>query len=125
MTLQEVLDMIDQLKPSMMQRSTKIRYISELEGKIHQEILMKHVHSAEDEIVPVYNDDTDGSTELLVPAPYDWVYVYYVLSQIDMFNQEEDKANNDRARFENAWGEFDDYYTRTHMPLTAFPYFKL
>ena len=125
MTLQEVLDFIDQLKPNMMQRSAKIRFISEIEGKIHEEILMKHVHSAEDEILPVYDNNTDGSTELLVPRPYDMVYVYYVLTKIDQQNQEEDKENNDRIRFETAWGDFDDYYTRTHMPLTVFPYFKL
>ena len=125
MTLQGVLDTVDQLKPNMMQRSIKIRFISELEGRIHQEILMKHVHSAEDEILPVYDDNTDDTTELLVPAPYDMVYVYYLMSKIDMMNQEEDKENNNRVRFENAWIEFDDYYTRTHMPLTVFPYFKL
>lgn len=125
MTLQEVLDLTDQLKPNMMPRSVKIRYISELEGKIHEEIMMKHVHSAEDEELPVYDDNTDASTELLANAPYDMVYVYYLMTKIDMMNQEEDKENNDRIRFEAAWGDFDDYYTRTHMPLTVFPYFKL
>ena len=125
MTLQEVLDLADQLKPNMMQRSVKVRFINEIEGKVHQEILMKHVHSAEDEILPEYDDTTDGSEQLLVQAPYHMLYVYWLMAQIDHMNMEMDKYNNDRALFEAAWGDFDDYWTRTHMPLTVFPYFKL
>ena len=117
MTLQEALDMADQLKPNMMLESIKIRFISEIEGKIHKEILMKHEHDDEDETCPTYDSDTSRDTELLVPAPYDMVYVYWLLAQIDHMNMEMDKYNNDRALFENAYREFNDYWTREHMPL--------
>ena len=126
MTLQEALDLADELKPNMMLTATKIRFISEVEGKVHKEILMKHVHDAEAETCPVYDSDTDADeTELLVPAPYDMLYVYYLMSKIDMMNQEEDKEYNNRVRFENAWREFGDYWTREHMPITKATYFVL
>ena len=118
MTIQAALDMADQLKPNMMLESIKIRFISEIEGKIHKEILMKHEHDDEDETCPTYDSDTSRDTELLVPAPYDMVYVYWLLAQIDHMNMEMDKYNNDRALFENAYREFNDYWTREHMPVT-------
>ena len=126
MTLQEALDLTDQLKPNMMLLATKIRFISEIEGKVHAEIIMKHEHEPEDETCPTYDTTTSrSSTELLVPAPYDMLYVYYLMSKIDMLNQEEDKEYNDRVRFENAWLEFADYWTREHMPITGSPYYTL
>lgn len=42
MTIQKVLDMVDELKPNMMQRETKINYLSILDGMIFHEIVMKH-----------------------------------------------------------------------------------
>lgn len=126
MTLQEALNLADELKPNMMQEATKIRFISEIEGKVHKEILMKHVHDEADEECPVYDSETDAdNTELLVTAPYDMLYVYYLMSKIDMMNQEEDKEYNNRVRFENAWREFSDYWTREHMPITSAPYYVL
>ena len=122
MTIQDALDMADELKPNMMQESTKIRFLSEIEGKIYHEIIMKHEH--EDDIdMPEYDSDTDTDTELLAPAPYDMVYVYWLISRIDHMNQEMDKYNNDRILFENAWGELSDYWTREHMPLQPASYY--
>ncbi len=124
MTIAEAINMTDELKANMMVSSTKIRYISELEGKIYKEILAKHAGNPAEEC-PTYDSETDQSTELLVPAPYDMVYVYWLYSQIDIMNQEMDKYNNDRALFENAWTEFGDYWRREHMPITTAPRFVI
>lgn len=124
MTIQEAMSLTDELKANMMVPSTKIRYLSELEGKIYREIFKKHDGLPAEEC-PEYDSETDGATELLVPAPYDMVYVYYLMSQVDLMNQEMDKYNNDRALFENAWTEFGDYWRREHMPITAYPHFVI
>lgn len=121
MTIQEALDMANELKPNMMIESTKIRFLSEIEGKIFNEIIMKHEHENMD--MPEYDSETDRTTEMLAPAPYDMLYVYWLISRIDHMNQEMDKYNNDRALFENAWGELSDYWTREHMPLQPASYY--
>lgn len=124
MTLQEALNEIDEKKPNMMSTARKIRYISDVEGKLHKEILMKHEHDEEDETCPTYDTNTNANTtELLVPNEYADLYIYYVLIKIDEDNQEEDKENNDRLRFEKAWREFGDYWTREHMPLQPAQYY--
>lgn len=117
MTIQQAMDKADAMKPNMMLLSVKIGFLSEIEGKIHEEIIMTHEHTAEEETCPVYDENTDTSTEMLVPAPYDMVYVYWLMAQIDHLNQEMDKYNNDRGLFEDAWGNFADYWNRKKMPI--------
>jgi len=117
MTIQEALDMADQLKPNMMARPLKIRFLNELEGMIHEEILMKHEHTTAEEERPEYDTETDPETVLLVPAPYDMLYVFWLVSRIDYQNMEMDKYNNDRALFENAYRQAADWWNRTKMPI--------
>ena len=117
MTIQQAMDRADAMKPNMMLETVKIGFLSEIEGKIHEEIIMTHEHTAEEETLPVYDENTDRSTEMLVPAPYDMVYVYWLMAQIDHLNQEMDKYNNDRGLFEDAWGNFADYWNRKKMPI--------
>ena len=124
MNLQKALDLTDEMRPNMMERNTKILFLTEIEQLIYEEILMKHEHEEEIE-KPEYDSDTDPGTELLVPDPYSMVYVYWLMSKIDMQNLEFDKYNNDRMLFENQYDTFSDYWTRGHMPLTAMPQFRL
>lgn len=122
-TIQDVLDKVDELQPNIMTAAAKISFISEIEGKIHGEILMMHEHTEEEETCPEYDENTSTSTELLVQSPYHMVYVYFVLSKIDEQNREWDAYNNHRALFDHAWDEFGDYWRRGHMPITRYPHF--
>ena len=125
MKIQEALDMADQLKPNAMTRDMKIRYLEILDGMIFHEIVMKHEHEEGIEC-PKYDVDTDPGTELLIPDPYaEDMYIHWLLSKIDLQNQEMEKYNNDRVIFENAYETMSDWYTRNHMQLTAMRYFRL
>ena len=117
MTIQQALDQADSLKPNMMDRNMKIVFLQEIEQKIYREILLKHEHAEEQEVLPEYDADSDAATVLLVPDPYSVVYVYWLLTKIDLQNLEMDKYNNDRALFENAYGEMSDWWNRTYMPV--------
>lgn len=119
MKIQDVLSRTDEMKDNMMLEATKISFINELEGMVHAQIIMKHEHTPEQEVCPEYNDDTDRDTELLVPTRFGMMYVYYLMSKIDMMNQEEDKEYNNRIRFENLWDDYSDEYRRNHMPIGA------
>ena len=119
MTIQGALDMLDSMRPNMMERSVKISFLNNIEHLIHDEMVMRHEHTAAQETAPEYDDDTDGGTELLIPSPYDMLYVYWLMCQIDHVNMEYDKYNNDRTPFETAYDTAGDWYTRTHMPLQA------
>ena len=125
MNLQKALDLTDEMRPNMMERNTKILFLTEIEQILFREILMKHEHDEDEEELPQYDADTDPGTELLAPDPYSMLYVYWLMTKIDSQNLEFDKYNNDRSMFENAYANFSDYWTREHMPLTAMPQFRL
>ena len=125
MTIQTALDLADQMKPNMMKRETKLVFLTEIEQVIHEEVIMKHVHTQEQETKPKYDGDTDPGTELLIPDPYSKLYYYYIMKSIDEQNLEWDKYNAHNAIYENKYEEMSDWYTRTHMPLTDMPHFRL
>jgi hypothetical protein len=117
MTLQQVLDHVDEMKPNSMSDKLKIAWLNEIEGLLHQEIILKHEHTAEEAIAPHYDRDSDPGTVLLVPTVYAELYTYWIMSKIDLQNMEIDKYNNDRALFNASYETFSDYWTRTHMPI--------
>jgi hypothetical protein len=117
MNIQEALDFADGLKPNMMPAQMKIAFLQEIDQLIYKEILLKHEHTEEQEVLPEYDTDTDRGTELLVPDPYSMLYPYWLMSKIDLQNLEMDKYNNDRALFENAYNTMQDWWTRTYMPI--------
>ena len=125
MTIQGALDYADQLKPNMMSRQMKIAFLTEIEQLFHQEVVMKHEHTEEQETMPAYDVDTEPGTELVVPDPYSMMYVYWLMAKIDLQNLEEDKWDRDTQRFEQAYGTAGDWWTREHMPIQKNPYFRL
>ena len=118
MTIQQALDQADQMKPNMMARELKIWFLQEIDQQIYKEILLKHAHEAEQEVMPAYDEDSDPGTVLLAPEPYSKVYKYWLMTKIDEQNLEWDKYNNDRAMYENAYNELHDWWNRTYMPIS-------
>ena len=125
MTLQEALDITDEMKPNMMKRDLKIKYLTEIEQLIWAEILMKHEHAEDQETKPEYTEESLPGTVLIVPDPYSMVYVYWLMSKIDIQNQEDARYNIDRAHFENEYDTMSDWWTRNHMPLQYTREFRL
>lgn len=117
MTIQEALDIVDEMKPNMMSRKLKIKYLTEIEQLIHAEILMKHEHAEEQNTKPEYTEDSDPGTVLIVPDPYSMLYVHWLMSKIDEINQEDLRYNVDRAKFEQEYMTMSDWWNRTYMPI--------
>ena len=129
MKLQQAIDRVDEMRPNMQSRALKLDWLSELDGLIWKEIIIRHFMTADEIlryaqnddgtfIVPAYDEDTDEGTELLVPFPYDNLYLYWLMAKIDEQTLEQDKYNSDRAMFNASYESFSDYWTRNHMPRT-------
>ncbi len=117
MTIQEAINRLDSLKPNQYTQPEKIMWLSALDGRIKQEILDTH-EGAQVEFVG-YTEETPLSTQLLVTAPHESLYEYWLESQIDYANREFGSYNNSMAMFNSAYNGYWRYYNRTHKPKGA------
>ena len=117
MKIIEAINGIDSLKHNTYTESDKVQWLSRLDNMVKKHIIDTH-ERVEDVIFYGYDESTDTSTELLVPAPYDEVYLRWMEAQIDYHNGEYKKYNNAIIMFNKAFEEYQAYYNRNHMPLS-------
>lgn len=115
MTLIEAINRADKLKPNTYSQQDKVRWLSTLDGTVKSEIIDTH-EGGEDVAFTGYDEETLLTTELLIPAPYDEVYIHYLEMQIDYANGEYGKYNNSAAAYNMAFSAYEKYYNREHMP---------
>ena len=123
MTIMDALYRIDELKPNSYSQPEKIKWLSSLDGVIKSEIIDTH-EGGEGIVFSGYTEEADLSTVLLVPAPYDDIYVKWLEAQIDYTNGELNKYNNSSVAYNDAYDLYQRHYNRTHMPKgTKFKFF--
>ena len=115
MTIIEAINRIDAIKPNSYSQPEKVMWLSTLNGIIKSEIIDTH-EGAEAVDFDGYNANTPLTTEMLVPAPYDEIYLFWLESKIDYWNGELGKYNNSVLMYNNAYSAFEKFYNRTHMP---------
>lgn len=119
MTIEQAIAKIDTLKPNTYTEMDKLEWLNELDGRIKAEIVDTH-EDADEVSYFGYNEDTDlEMTTLIVPSPYDDIYIKWLESKIDYANAEYAKYNNTSTAFNNAYQAFERYYNRQHMPKTT------
>lgn len=114
MTIIEAINKLDDLKHNTYTQSNKVEWLSRLDAMVKKFIL--DTHEGEEVTFNGYDDSTDTSTELLVPAPFDEVYLLWMEAQIDYHNGEYEKYNNSIDMFNTSYNSYQNYYNRTHMP---------
>lgn len=115
MTIMDSLYRINEVKPNGYSQSEKIRWLSTLDGIIKSEIIDTH-EGGEGIAFNGYDENTEITTKLIVPAPYDDIYLRWLEAQIDYTNGEYGKYNNSITAYNDAYNLFARYYNRTHMP---------
>ena len=123
MKLIEAIQKTKDLKPSTYDQAHMVEWLSRLDSMV-----MRHVIGAHDGGEGItfngYNAETDLETELLVPAPFDEVYLRWLEAQMDYSSGEYDKYNNAILMYQTSYDGYVNHYRRTHMPKsTAIKYF--
>lgn len=123
MTILEAINRVDSTKPNSYTQLEKVDWLSTLDGVIKTNIIDTH-EGGEDVVFEGYNADTSLDTELLVPAPYDDIYIRWLEARVDYANGEVKKYNNSLTAYNDAYDLYANYYNRKHMPKgSKFRYF--
>ena len=128
MTLIQAVNEADNLKPNMYELPEKIKWLSRLDRRVFEEILLAHELSDEEKepfMVEIdgkrifsfcaYNEN-DQEKELIVKEPYDEIYVHWLSAQIDWNNREYAGFNATNSVFEATYSAFRNAFNQTHMP---------
>ena len=131
MKISDILAKVDEIKPNSFDDNTKIAWLSELDGKVFNTVIMTHEHDlVEVEIVddeteevtvelvePTFTAYTSEDCDLILPDTYADVYRHWLYAMMDYSNGESDRYQNSMIMFNAKYQEFVDWYNSNHMPI--------
>ncbi len=127
MKLTELINKVDTLRANQIPDDVKRGWLSDIELMLIDETILTHELPqwvAENETYqkyaeksirgPIFDENTD--VELIVPAPYDDLYYWWLVSKIDLIEGNTERYENDFRLYNNACLTYKDWYNRTYMP---------
>ena len=116
MTIEQAIKLADEQRPTALMGPTKIRWLTELEGRIINELL-KNRKEYSHLTFQGYAEDLPVTTELIIPDPYSDIYVYWLFMKTDYTNNETDRFNNDAVMYNTAYLAYVNHIMRTTTPV--------
>lgn len=90
-----------------------LQWLSSHDGQAWEAVCSRYEGAASK---PDYDDNTDPeATELLIPAPWDDIYIDYLVMRIDLAHQDIDRYNNGAALYASKRADWANWYNRTHV----------
>ena len=118
MTVNEAIARCDEMMGDSCGREVKLRWLSDVESMVYQEIIRTHEGAYEWAAWKPFGAD-DGERELFAQDPYGELYVFYLMMRSNLLLQDMNQYNNAAALFESSYTSYADWYNRTHMPLSV------
>ena len=115
MTINEVIAQVDRTRDNLVPNDAKIRWLARTDQMIFDQI-MKGREGVEDKKPPEYGED-DGEVTLLVPPPYDELYIYKLEAEIYYEQREIKKYASSMALYNQTLAEFRNRYAQEHRAL--------
>ena len=115
MTIIEAISLADTLKPNDFNQLDKVRWLSNLDGLIKRSIIDTH-EGSEDIQFSEYNESTPLDTVLLVPAPFEDIYIKWLEAQIAYHNNDYARYIISSTAYNTIYHEYTKHYKEHHMP---------
>ena len=126
MTIAQVIDHVDRLKPNPFSTSQKIEWISQLDRTVWEEVIKTHDRPPAFASVETFDgySEEDLDEEPLIGQPYgDDCYYYWLQAMIDKTNGEIERYNQNITMFGTVYNQFTGMYNKRYMPLQPAPRF--
>lgn len=111
MKIYKVIEQIKNTKPSQYTDEQLVDWLSALDGQVWADLMKRY--GAPAPVLP-YRPEVLGR-ELLIPFPYDGIYMVYLAAQIDYHNAEFERYNNGMMLYNAQLQAFYNAYTREHV----------
>lgn len=121
MTIMEAIGRLDALRHNTFRQEEKIQWLSQADTLVHRHVISTHEGGCD---FQPYDAQTPLEQTLLVPEPYDELYLHYLEAQMAYYQEETDGYNRAMSMYQTLLTAFVNDYNRTHMPLgQKFRYF--
>lgn len=114
MKVMEAIDRTDSLKHNTYTIGEKVEWLSRLDGLVKAQIIDTHEDGENIEFNGYTEKDMDK--DLLIPMPFDEVYIRWLEAQIDYYNGEIARYNNSMMMYQSAFDAYQRQYNQLHMP---------
>lgn len=89
-----------------------LQWLSSHDGQIWDAVCSQYENAV---VRPSYDEHTDTeATELLIPDPWDDIYIDYLVMRIDLAHHDIDRYNNGAALYASKRADWANWYNRTH-----------
>lgn len=131
-TVAEIISQYNTERPNSVEDAQKVLWLRKCERMIINEILVSHEHDLEEETrvelkvvgshlvvtgagsFEEHIDSFDMDSYLLVPEPYDDLYIHYLDQRIALNNNDKTRYNTAAAQYNNALLTYQQYVNRTY-----------
>ena len=115
MKIHEVIAQVNAMRDNNMPNHTKIAWLQNVDRTIYEELIRGR--EGQDQVeYPTYGDK-DLNKELLVPSPYDMLYVYRLESEVCYSYGEIKKQANALIRYNELISSYAAKYIREHRQV--------
>ncbi len=104
MTVKEIIEYTDKLKPNSFENDIKLSWINQVEGMVQSEI-----NKAPLESIRILESENDTVS---VKHPYSQIYSFYIVSMIDFFSGNFTGYENSSAVYNDAMKLYAKYVSR-------------
>lgn len=116
MKVSEAINRVNSLKDNAYDDETIKKFIEDCDKRIYREVIETHEQKQPitpyEKRYPLNSDD-----ELLADDTYCELYVFYAISQVDVFNGETERYANNMINYNSIYSDYKAYYNRNNMPL--------
>lgn len=107
MTVNDAISKVKDRKPNAYSDESLVDWLNECEAMVQREIML----TVPDEIIQYdYPDDLDK--ELILPRPYDALYVSYIKMMIEYTQEEYNAYNNTNVMYQTQYQAAQGYFNR-------------
>ena len=123
MTAREVVEAFRDASRVPISEDTLAAWINELEGNIYYYIIRTH-EGGEEAVLPNITLSSGYDDTLFAPEPFSKVYSDYLALKRDLSYGDIKKYNISSEMFSASYGDFADWYNRTHPPMRKADFLK-
>lgn len=113
MTVSEIINRYNTERPNQVEDSIKVDMLKRCEHGVLNDVV--EMYDDADELLEEFGLDY----ELIVPEPYDDIYIYYLDQRIAMNNNDLIRYNRVMTEYNNAMVSYQQYFSRTTRPKKA------